>query len=114
MAEILMDKNIDELQVEDMVKERRMEAIESYLDGCNINSDFKGYLYLVDAIEEYIRNITNPNPQILSYLAEKYKINKNMVSVTMKKALTRGGVKDSPVSFVRQAALFLVQQPRQG
>ena len=113
MEEILMDKEQTVVN-ENKAKELRWEAIESYLDNYNINSDFKGYLYLSDAIEEYIRNITNPNPQILSFVADKYQINKNVVSMTMKKALTSGGVSDSPVSFVRKAALFLVQQPRQG
>jgi len=84
--------------------------IETYLDNYKINADLKGYRYLADAIEYCMENITDPNPKILPYIENKYKVNKSMVSLTIKKALTDAGIYVKPMDFVRQAALFLVQR----
>lgn len=94
---------------EEIMEEVVMD-IETYLDNYKINSDLKGYLYLADAIEYGMMHITDPNAKILPYLVEKYKVNKSMVSLTMKKALQNAGINEKPMHFVRQAALFLAQR----
>ena len=89
----------------------KSKAITRYLNRKGLNSKLKGYLYLQDAIAFCIDCISDPNPKVLSYLSEKYQVNKSMISVTMKKVLIQAGMETiKPLTFVREATLVLAQR----